>query len=136
MNLKPSNRPGALALALAIAMLAGLRAPAVTPDELAALREKAAAGSVAAQYDLGLVYLDRQEAAYDPAEAYAWMQRAADNGAAGISLDALFARLGPRQAARATRLLEELRANSAPAKPARPPVAPAAISPVSAAPGN
>lgn len=95
---------------------------ALTPAQIDALRTKADRGNAIAQYTLGLAYADRRETIYDPAQAYAWLSVAANNGANGKALSTLISLLTPEQLADGKRRLAALTAS---------PIAPAA-SPISA----
>ena len=81
---------------------------ALTPSELDSLRAKADHGNAIAQYNLGLAYADRGESIYDPAQAYAWLSLAAENGTNGKALATLTSLLTPEQLAEGKRLLAAL----------------------------
>ena len=75
--------------------------------DIASLREKAEGGNAIAQYNLGLIYADSDEPAYDLVEAYVWLSRAGNNGARGRQLNLVAERLNQEQFAEANRRLGE-----------------------------
>ncbi len=78
--------------------LAATNVPAATsPQDLAALRQKAESGNTVAQHNLGLVYANPQEPAFDLAEAYVWLNLAAEAGARPRELATLTNRMSPEQ---------------------------------------
>jgi chromosome segregation ATPase len=136
-----------IARSLLGAALTSASAFAITPDDLAALRAKAATGDGIAQHNLGLVYANSQEAVTDLVEAYAWLNLAADNGATGRSLMIVTRQMTPEQVADGKRRFEQIReaivANKTVPPAASPvsavaqknaPVSPVSESPVSASP--
>jgi nucleoid-associated protein YgaU/TPR repeat protein len=90
---------------------------ALTPAELDSLRTKADRGNAIAQYNLGLAYSDRRESIYDPAQAYAWLSIAAENGTNGNALATLTSLLTPEQLAEGKRLLASLTVSPVSATP-------------------
>lgn len=84
---------------------------AASADEVASLRQKATDGNFVAQYNLGLIYADPQEASYDRLEAYVWLMIAAENGTTGRALTTLVEQLTPAELAEGKRRLDERRPN-------------------------
>jgi nucleoid-associated protein YgaU len=106
---------------------------ALTSSELDSLRAKADRGNAIAQYNLGLAYADRRESIYDPAQAYAWLSLAAENGTNGKALASLTGLLTPEQLAEGKRQLAALTASPVSVAPS-PVIAAETASPVSTAP--
>lgn len=111
------------------ALSLGAALAATSPDELAALRAKAERGNAIAQYNLGLIHADQREAAYDVAEAYVWLQVAAESGATGRALGTVTDQMTPAQLAEGQRRLASRRAQLSPIRPANTTGAPV-ITPV------
>ncbi|RFC49619.1 MAG: TPR repeat [Verrucomicrobia bacterium] len=78
---------------------------AADSDELNLLRSKAEHGNALAQYNLGLVYAQGRLAPADPAEAFAWLSIASENGATGKALDSLLGNITDQQLAEGRRRL-------------------------------
>src|SRR5690606_23925326 len=120
---RPSSRPVMTARLTRIArgavlafLLSGTAFAQTSPEALDSLRAKATAGNAVAQYNLGLVYADASEPAYDLVEAYVWLSRAAANGSRGRELALVTSRLTSAELAAARqRLAEPLPAPAAPA---------------------
>ncbi len=85
-------------------------ARATTSADIALLRSKAEKGNAIAQYNLGLAYADRNEAFYDPVEAYVWLNLAASKGTTGKALAALTDTITPAQIAAGRQRLALLQA--------------------------
>lgn len=96
---KTSLPHSALLRSFLASLLLASTALAITPAEIEALRAKAANGNAIAQYNLGLAHADRNSPAYDPVEAYVWLNIAAENGATGKALETITASLSPSQIA-------------------------------------
>ncbi|MFA6288152.1 MAG: LysM peptidoglycan-binding domain-containing protein [Opitutaceae bacterium] len=123
---KPRLSRPALFRSCLFSLLLASPALAITTADIAALRAKAEKGNAIAQYNLGLAYADRTGPAYDPVQAYVWLNLAAGNGATGKALETLSASLTPAQLAQANTFLASGRL---PAAPAASPVS-AAVSPI------
>ncbi|HEX2101114.1 MAG TPA: hypothetical protein VHF69_10645, partial [Candidatus Synoicihabitans sp.] len=108
MNARASS---ALLTALCLGIVSVVSA-ATSPQDLAALRQRAEAGNPVAQHNLGLVYLNPQEPAHDPVEAYVWFNLAAERGARPQELAGLVERLTPAQVTEAQRRLAARRTSA------------------------
>lgn len=95
---------------LSVLMLGLTRIAAAQSDELASLRAKAERGNALAQYNLGLAYIQGRLGPTDPAEAFAWLSLAAENGATGKALDSLLGNITDQQLADGRKRLETYRA--------------------------
>ena len=82
---------------------------AAEPDELASLRAKAEHGNALAQYNLGLAYVEGRQVPPNPAEAFAWLSLASENGATGKALDSLLGNISDAQLAEGRRRLGRYR---------------------------
>lgn len=82
---------------------------AAETDELASLRAKAEHGNALAQYNLGLAYSQGRLTARDPAESFAWLTLASENGATGKALDSLLGNISDQQLAEGRRRLRTYR---------------------------
>ncbi len=96
-----------------LALLLVSPAFALTVSDIESLRAKAEKGNAIAQYNLGLAYADRTGPAYDPVQAYVWLNVAATNGATGKALETITATLTPTQLAAANKLLAAPRSEPA-----------------------
>jgi nucleoid-associated protein YgaU len=70
---------------------------ATNPNSLAALRAQAEKGNAIAQYNLGLVYADPAEPAYDLVQAHVWLSRAEAQGSRSRDLERVAELLTPAQ---------------------------------------
>lgn len=95
---------------LSVLMLGLARVAVAQSDELATLRAKAERGNALAQYNLGLAYIQGRLGPTDPAEAFAWLSLAAENGATGKALDSLLGNITDQQLADGRKRLESYRA--------------------------
>jgi LysM repeat protein len=86
---------------------------ALTLSDIESLRAKAEKGNAIAQYNLGLAYADRTGPAYDPVQAYVWLNVAAANGATGKALETITAAMSPSQLADANKRLASPRSEPA-----------------------
>jgi nucleoid-associated protein YgaU len=77
--------------------MASLSLGATSSQELAALRQKAESGNAIAQHQLGVLHANPQEPAFDLAEAYVWLNLAAEKGARPRELATLTERMSPAQ---------------------------------------
>ena len=93
---------------------------------VATLRAKAEAGNRDAQYYLGLVYAEGRAVPKDPAEAYVWLNLAAENGSTGKALGVLVAEMTPDQLA-AGRVRLEARRRTTPGVISLPRIGPPAV---------
>jgi len=82
---------------LLLLSLGFVRVTAAEPDEIASLRLKAERGNALAQYNLGLAYAQGRQVSPDPAEAFAWLSLASENGATGKALDSLLGNITDAQ---------------------------------------
>ena len=99
--------------------LAALSSPAATsPADIAAMRDKAEQGNAIAQYNLGLVYADVREPAHDYAEAYVWLNLAAQAGATSRALATIVELMTPEERAEGERRLTARRGAAAADAPA------------------
>ncbi len=96
----------ALLLLLSIGFV---RLSAAEADDVASLRAKAEHGNALAQYNLGLAYTQGRLTAADPAEAFAWLSLASENGATGKALDSLLGNISDEQLAEGRRRLNTYR---------------------------
>lgn len=98
-------------IALLSALMLGVAGVAVAQsDELTTLRAKAERGNALAQYNLGLAYIQGRFGPTDPAEAFAWLSLAAENGATGKALDSLLGNITDQQLADGRKRLDTYRA--------------------------
>lgn len=117
-----------------LALLSSPLSSATTSAALADLRAKAERGNAVAQYNLGLIYADLNEPVADLAEAFVWLNLAAENGATGKGLKSLTDQMTPAQLAEGKRRLSARRTTLAQAAQISGPITPSAErSPVSAA---
>jgi len=115
--------PARIALLLML-VLGSTRLLAAESDELASLRAKAERGNALAQYNLGLAYIQGRLGPTDPAEAFAWLTLAAENGATGKALDSLLGNITDQQLADGRKRLETYRAALAKSAPSAHPTTP------------
>lgn len=99
----------ARAVLLILLSLAFVRLAAAESDELAALRAKAERGNALAQYNLGLASIQGRLGPADPAEAFAWLTLASENGATGKALDSLLGNITDEQLTEGKRRLANYR---------------------------
>jgi hypothetical protein len=79
---------------------------ALTSAEVESLNTKAKRGNAIAQYTLGLALGDPREPAYEPAQAYVWLNLASLNGTTSKALTTLTQQLSPADLAEGKRRLE------------------------------
>lgn len=79
---------------------------ALTSAEVESLSTKANRGNAIAQYTLGLALADPREPAYEPAQAYVWLNLASLNGTSSKALSTLTQQLSPADLAEGKRRLE------------------------------
>jgi hypothetical protein len=104
------SMPARAALLLLLS-LGFVRLFAAETDELASLRAKAEHGNALAQYNLGLAYAEGRQVPANPAEAFAWLSLASENGATGKALDSLLGNISDAQLAEGRRRLDRYRAS-------------------------
>jgi hypothetical protein len=100
----------ARAALLLLLPLGFVRLFAAETGELASLRAKAEHGNALAQYNLGLAYAEGRQVPANPAEAFAWLSLASENGATGKALDSLLGNISDAQLAEGRRRLDRYRA--------------------------
>lgn len=104
--------------------------------DLAFLRDKAESGNAIAQYNLGLIYADEDEPAFDIIEAYVWLSRAANNGARGRQLNFVAERLTPEELSEGNRRLGQVNTPAPRTAPVASPPAPISRAPLESSSGD
>ena len=115
-------RPYLLFVLIFMAASAGVAAD--IPQELAALRAKAAAGDAIAEYNLGLAYVQGRDIPSDLLEAFVWLSLAREHGSTGRALESVLGQMSPEQIAEGKKRLSARRNARSSAQALPPALAP------------